>query len=233
MAEWIFDFFRNNNCRANEIVLFPGVMVAVAKLSPKEKELFTATANELISYGYMSFEQSPTQCLRLSLKGEDYIYDTDAVLDCCGESKTPNEKILRDIIYLGQMVNVLLEHQSLIKSGEPSEIGLLSVDNEAVQLSKVEAPDEYYKILYSFNYSVLMLLSQVDEESLREVLFRYVSLVERILKSRMSTFRIPINSRILDVYNKAVASSKTSGEIQKLQLFKEELFLDEGMLGLN
>jgi len=87
MAEWILDFFRRAKVAAGQIVMFRNLQFAQQQLNPKERSLFLNVMNELLENDYFTFEQEPVQCLRLSEKGYDYIYDENAVLDCCKDQK--------------------------------------------------------------------------------------------------------------------------------------------------
>lgn len=89
MAEWILDFFRRANVKAGEIILFRNVQNKLYELNPKERDLFVPVTNELIENGYFTYEEGSIQCLRLTEKGSDYIYNPDAVLDCCQEVWKP------------------------------------------------------------------------------------------------------------------------------------------------
>lgn len=89
MAEWILDFFRRANVNAGEIILFRNVQNKLYELNPKERDLFVPVTNELIENGYFTYEEGSIQCLRLTEKGRDYIYNPDAVLDCCQEVWKP------------------------------------------------------------------------------------------------------------------------------------------------
>lgn len=89
MAEWILDFFRRANVKAGEIILFRNVQNKLYELNPKERDLFVPVTNELIENGYFSYEEGSIQCLRLTEKGSDYIYNPDAVLDCCQDIWKP------------------------------------------------------------------------------------------------------------------------------------------------
>lgn len=89
MAEWILDFFRRANVNAGEIILFRNVQNKLYELNPKERDLFVPVTNELIENGYFTYEEGSVQCLRLTEKGSDYIYNPDAVLDCCQEVWKP------------------------------------------------------------------------------------------------------------------------------------------------
>lgn len=228
MAEWILDFFRRNNCRANETVMFPTVMLAVGRLNPKEKNLFTNVANELVSNGYMTFEQKPVQCIRLTAKGEDYIYHPDAVLDCCVDNRKPTEKIFRDIITLGQIVSTLQTYQDIFQKNDSSDnIQLLESHfgntQETLQL-RIDTTEEYYGYLHKFFFLACQTLTLLDDTSLREVIVNYMESVERILKTKTNIQRVPMAQHISDVFIKAVSTTKTDEERWKLQNFKSLLF---------
>lgn len=78
IAEIIFDQFRKSNCRENHIVMMRIFYLSVIpKLNPKEQDLFYGVANELVSQGYITYEDgsSGPECFRLTEKGYDRIYD--------------------------------------------------------------------------------------------------------------------------------------------------------------
>ena len=75
MAEWILDFFRKAKVKVGQIVMFRNLQFAQQQLNPKERSLFLTVINELLEHGYFTFEQEPIQCLRLTEKGYEYIYD--------------------------------------------------------------------------------------------------------------------------------------------------------------
>ena len=83
MAEWILDFFRRYNVDTGQIIMMRIVQNKLIELNPRERDLFVVVANELINNGYFTYEESTPQCLRLTQKGSDYIYNPDAELDCC------------------------------------------------------------------------------------------------------------------------------------------------------
>lgn len=83
MAEWILDFFRRAKADTDHIVMMRNVQNKLIELNPRERDLFVAVANELIENGYFIYEETTPQCLRLTQKGNDYIYNPDAELDCC------------------------------------------------------------------------------------------------------------------------------------------------------
>ena len=80
LAELIFDTFRASNCKTNEIVMMRSIRFGVIdKLNPKEKEMFFTVLNGLIFTGYYTYQGDSPECIRLSEKGYDYIYDEDKV----------------------------------------------------------------------------------------------------------------------------------------------------------
>lgn len=229
MAKWILDFFRRNNCRTNEIVMFPTVMLAVGKLNPKEKDLFTNVANELISNGYMTFEQKPVQCIRLTAKGEGYIYNPDAVLDCCVDDRKPTEKIFRDIITLGQIVSTLQTYQDILQRGELAE-NLQMLENpfgnhQRMKQLRIDTIKEYYGYLYRFFYFACQMLTLLDDTELREVIIKYIETVEGILRAESNIQKMPMIQQIKDMYTKALDSSKTNEESKRIQDLKNLLFM--------
>ena len=83
MAEWILEFFRRAKADTGHIVMMRNVQNKLIELNPRERDLFVSVANELIENGYFTYEETTPQCLRLTQKGSDYIYNPDAELDCC------------------------------------------------------------------------------------------------------------------------------------------------------
>ena len=101
MAEWILDFFRRAKVDAGQIVMFRSIQHKLHELNPKERDLFVPVANELISNGYFTYEEDTPQCLRLTEKGRDYIYDPEAVLDCCQDRRKATKKDYVNVIEAG------------------------------------------------------------------------------------------------------------------------------------
>jgi len=82
LAELIFDTFRKANCKTNEIVMMRSINFGVIdKLNPKEKEIFFTVLNGLIFTGYYTYQSDSPECIRLTEKGYDYIYDNNLVQD--------------------------------------------------------------------------------------------------------------------------------------------------------
>lgn len=228
MAEWILDFFRRSNCITNEIVMFRTVMNAVDRMNPKERDLFTAVANELISHKYMTFEQQPVQCIRLMSKGEEYIYNPEGVLDCCIDIRKLTEKNYRDIISLGQIVCTLQAHQDILKKESkvkyfmPKEHLLTPVEN--LKELKIETLKEYYDYLYEFFLLSCQLLYQIDDASLHEVLIHYIEMVKGLLAAEENFQPAPMASVLSEEYNKAARTLKTTDEHKSLNSLKSLLF---------
>jgi hypothetical protein len=80
LAELLFDKFRETNCKTNEIVMMRSIRFGVIdKLNPKEKEIFCTILNGLIFTGYYTYQEDSPECIRLTEKGYDYIYDDDKI----------------------------------------------------------------------------------------------------------------------------------------------------------
>ncbi len=80
IAELIFDRFRSSNCKAGHVVMFRVLQhTLIDKLNPKEKELFFIVFNGLIFTGYFTYKSDSPECLVLTEKGYDYIYDDEKV----------------------------------------------------------------------------------------------------------------------------------------------------------
>ena len=78
IAEMIFDFFRNANCRTGQIVMMNTILFSpeITSLNPKEQDLFETVLVGLQVTGHFVQEDNP-RCLRLTQKGFDYIYDEE------------------------------------------------------------------------------------------------------------------------------------------------------------
>lgn len=82
IAELIFDKFRASNCKAGQIVMMRSIHFGLMdKLNPKEKEIFFDVFNGLIFTGYYTYEKGSPECIRLTEKGYDYIYDDSLVAE--------------------------------------------------------------------------------------------------------------------------------------------------------
>lgn len=87
LAELIFDTFRASKCKTNEIVMMRSIRFGVIdKLNPKEKEIFFTVLNGLIFTGYYTYQGDSPECIRLSEKGYDYIYDDEKVQEMLKKS---------------------------------------------------------------------------------------------------------------------------------------------------
>lgn len=92
LAEFIFDMFRATKCRAGHIIMmrtFRGKMQKL--LNPKEQDKIVDVANKLIENGYITYEDASQgiECLRLTNKGYDFIYDDSQFLDGFDVRKQP------------------------------------------------------------------------------------------------------------------------------------------------
>lgn len=80
IAELIFDEFRVANCKTDGVVMIRSIRFKVLdKLNPKEKEIFHKVFVGLQALGYFTYEQETPECIRLTKKGYDYIYDDEKI----------------------------------------------------------------------------------------------------------------------------------------------------------
>ncbi len=76
IQELVFDQFRDANCRAGQIIMMRSVNLLIyQKLNPKEQDIFSDSVNELIEKGYIIYQSNGPECLRLTEKGYERIYD--------------------------------------------------------------------------------------------------------------------------------------------------------------
>ena len=63
------------NCRVGDIIRLSTMLTELRKeLNPKEYDKMIDIINGLIAKGYISYEKTPFECLRLEEKGFEYIY---------------------------------------------------------------------------------------------------------------------------------------------------------------
>lgn len=78
IQEIVLDLFRNTKSRDGHIIMMRTVNLSIYdKLNPKEQDIFSDSVNELIEKGYLVYETGSPECLRLTEKGYDRIYDDD------------------------------------------------------------------------------------------------------------------------------------------------------------
>ncbi|WP_445908611.1 hypothetical protein [Yeosuana sp.] len=76
IQEIILDQFRKTNSRAGYIVMMRVFHFSVIpKLNPKEQDLFQEAANDLINQGILEYEKTSPECLRLTDKGFENLYN--------------------------------------------------------------------------------------------------------------------------------------------------------------
>lgn len=79
LAEMIFDAFRQTRCEVGHVVMMRTFRFGVAlKLNPVERDKYFSALSAIINLQYAKYEEHP-ECLRLTEKGYDYIYDEDKV----------------------------------------------------------------------------------------------------------------------------------------------------------
>lgn len=81
LAELIFEKFREQRCRTNEIISLNSVTndKLIEDLNPIEQDLFYKVLNELQYTGYYVYEEGLGKILRLTEKGYQYIYDDEKI----------------------------------------------------------------------------------------------------------------------------------------------------------
>lgn len=132
MAEWILGFFRRANVGAGQIIMMRNVQNKLIELNPKERDLFVLVANELIGNGYFTYEEGQPQCLRLTTKGYDYIYNPTAVLDCCYDQWEPTNAQLQYLSnwhdnftnYISSMLSAIAAFETMPTVTEEDKQGL-------------------------------------------------------------------------------------------------------------
>ena len=203
MAEWILDFFRRAKVAAGQIVMFRNLQFAQQQLNPKERSLFLSVMNELLEHDYFTFEQDPVQCLRLSEKGYNYIYDEMAVLDCCIDKHKTTEEDFRNIIALASTLISIEAYADLLNYGEAIETynyltGLDYKDSNVSTDLKVETIKEYYSLIFKNVILICrVVLNGVDDELL-DVVDGYVSQAQKCL-SRYNIHKVPVEKSLAEL----------------------------------
>lgn len=191
LANWILDFFRRANSRAGEMIMFRNFQFGLLKLNPGEKKMFADVANELIKAGYITFEQSPVQCLRLTQKGEEYIYTDDVKLECCTDIHVTTQADYKDLIGLGANMLSLEHYQNVLETGQLIEnlnkIQAMPFEYKQDNTLKIETLKEYYDKVYNTFLVICKLIITLDEERLVKLLDEYIQMMTKTL-SKYPTF---------------------------------------------
>lgn len=231
MAEWILDFFRRSNCRAGQIVMFRNLRNSMTNLNPKEQDLFMAVANELIEHGYFTFEQEPLQCLRLSDKGYQYIYNPEASLDCCVEKRRVTEKDYMAVIELGATITSLEAYKDILERGQLADdlrnLQNLTWHKPAVSPLRIETIKEYYQIVYDNFRRTCEVLSLIDDKDLLDIIDGYITLTLEHLYKDNTIRKAPIIDRLNELYNSAMISLQINNRkdiTEHLQQLRGRLF---------
>lgn len=155
MAEWILDFFRRSKVDAGQIIMFRSIQHKLYELNPKERELFVPVANELIEKGYFTYEEGTPQCLRLTEKGRDYIYNPESVLDCCQDRRKATKKDYVKVVELGLMIAETAVH--------------CTIDNDKIAALVMQTSE---------------VIAGIDDEELLALTDRHITVIGE-LRSRM------------------------------------------------
>jgi len=130
IQELVLDFFRRTKSRAGHVVhmnVFRHNLLH--KINPKEQDLFVTGVNELIEKGYLVYEQVSPECLRLTEKGYDRIYDDDfreeESLPIIHKKKLPTtefpDKIYEDVLTTLNSYGKDLEKKPRVFKGQDEE----------------------------------------------------------------------------------------------------------------
>jgi hypothetical protein len=158
MAEWILDFFRDTKAEAGHMVMLRVIQNKLYDLNPKEKELFYPVVNELIKNDYFTYEEGQLQCFRLTEKGYKYIYDENAVLDCCYDLRKANRKNYLDIINLG-----------------------FNVASFGIQHNEIE---DFIKESCDLFKQVCSIIMDIDDSELLDLIDKHIGLITEVAKKQ-------------------------------------------------
>lgn len=183
MAEWILDFFRRAKVDAGQIVMFRSIQHKLYELNPKEQDLFMPVANELIANGYFTYEDQTPQSLRLTEKGRDYIYDPEAVLDCCQDRRRATKKDYVKVIETGlniadvavqgrvdndKLCELLKQTCEVIVSVDDDEL-LALIDRHIMILAELRARMSDLFVSHETKETVAKAISHLDSLEEREI----------------------------------------------------------------
>lgn len=224
LANWILDFFRRANCRAGEMVIFRNFQIGLSKLNLREKKMFADVASELIKAGYISFEQSPVQCLRLTKKGEEYIYTDDAKLECCADVHITTQEDYKNLIGVGTSLLSLEHYQNVLETGQLIEdfnrLQYMPFEYKKDNTLMIETLKEYYEKVYNTFLVICRLICTLDEENLLKILDEYILMMTKTL-SKYSTFRRSIMiERMKQIWLKSkdkISGTEIENHLEKLR----------------
>lgn len=215
MAEWILDFFRKAKVEVGHIVMFRNLQFAQQQLNPKERSLFLSVMNELLEHDYFTFEQEPIQCLRLTEKGYEYIYDQKAVLDCCIDKQKTTEEDYKNIIALASTLISMEAYAYLLNYGTAIEtyndyITFDYIDRNISPDLKVETIKEYYALIFKTVILTCQIVSDVADNALLDIVDGYISQAQRCLSS-FNIRKVPAENRVAELILKTKDRLRTIG----------------------
>lgn len=206
MAEWILDFFRKAKVEVGQIVMFRNLQFAQQQLNPKERSLFLSVMNELLEHGYFTFEQEPLHCLRLSDKGYEYIYNAEAVLDCCIDKQKTTEEDYRNIIALASTLVSMEAYADILNYGSAVEVynhltNFDYTDRGVTADLKVETIKEYYALIFKNVILTCQVVTDVVDDALLDIVNGYISQAQRCLSS-YNIHKVPTENRLAALIQK-------------------------------
>lgn len=184
LAEMFLDMFRMLNCRPGRGFMERNLQSQLLdKLNPVEKDSFNEVFNELYTNGYFEVDLSKViPFYKLTQKGYDYIYDDNALLDCCFDNEIAKQEIVKQTVSL---LNSFPDVQNVV--------------NQA--LAKIEAGQDERNIIDDFRLSLEILLRKVlgNNKSLE----KQTSEIGQYLKNKAVSIQFRnMFEKILDYYSK-------------------------------
>jgi len=184
LAELFLDMFKRLNCRPGQGFMERNLRFQlIDKLNPVEKDTFNEVFDELYANGYFEVDSSnDILFFKLTQKGYDYIYDDQALLDCCFDNEIAEQEVVKKTVSL---LDSFPDVQNIV--------------NQA--LAKIEAGQNERNILDDFRLSLEILLRKVlgNNKSLEN----QTSEIGQYLKNKaVSTQFRNMFEKILDYYSK-------------------------------
>lgn len=144
LAEMFLDMFRKTNCRIGQGFMTRNLQFQLFdKLNPVEKDAFDEMLNDLYTNGYFEVDSiEKPSFFKLTQKGYDYIYDDNALLDCCFDNEIAKQESVSKIRAL------LVSYPNIQQQVDQA-------------LAKIEAGIDERNVIDDFRLSLELLLREV------------------------------------------------------------------------
>lgn len=184
LAEMFLDMFRRLKCRPGQGFMERNLRFQlIDKLNPVEKDAFNEAFDELHTNGYFEVDTSRSiPFFKLTLKGYDYIYDDNALLDCCFDNEIAKQEVVMQTVSL---LDSYPDVQNMVN----------------LAFAKIETGQDERNIIDDFRLSLEILLREVlgNNKSLEN----QASEIGQYLKNKaVSTQFRNMFEKILDYYSK-------------------------------